>query len=413
MSDKALLFLEIGGLVLVLGLLARLASALRLSPIPLYLLAGLAIGEGGLVPLVTSEEFVETGADIGVVLLLFMLGLEYSSRELLASLRTTAPSGLLDIVLNFLPGLLAGLVLGLGPVPSLFLGGVTYISSSGVAAKLIADLGWLGNRETPVVLSILVFEDLAMAVALPVLGAVALGGTLLGAVLAVAGALAAVALILALAARHGEAVSRVAFSGSDEVKLLSLIGITLVIAGLAEHLHVSAAVGAFLVGIGVSGEAADRARSLVSPLRDLFAAVFFIFFGLSTNPADIPDVLLPAGILAALGILTKLVTGWVAARRRGVGARGRARAGAALIARGEFSIVIAGLGMAAGGDRRLAPVATTYVLITAVVGPIAARLADRSGGRPGRPAGGPSFLPGFLRRRPARPPVETRSPLEG
>lgn len=387
MSDKALLFLELGGLVLALGLLARLATAIRLSPIPLYLLAGLAVGEGGLVPLVTSDQFVEIGAEVGVVLLLLMLGLEYSSRELIVGLRTTAPAGLMDIGLNYAPGLIAGLLLGLGPVPSLFLGGVTYISSSGVAAKLVADLGWLGNRETPVVLSILVFEDLVMAVALPVLGAVALGGTVLGAATAVAAALAAVALILAVAARHGERVSRVAFSGSDEVNLLTLIGITLVVAGGAEHLHVSAAVGAFLVGIGVSGEAADKARALVAPLRDLFAAVFFVFFGLSTDPAAIPGVLAPAVALVAVSALTKMITGWVATGRRGVGRRGRQRAGAALIARGEFSIVIAGLGLAAGGDDRLGPLAAAYVLLAAVLGPIAARIADRRPRRAARAAG--------------------------
>lgn len=387
MSDKALLFLELGGLVLVLGVLARLAGTLRLSPIPLYLLAGLAVGEGGLIPLVTSDEFVEIGADVGVVLLLLMLGLEYSGRELIAGLRTTAPAGLLDLVLNSAPGLIAGLLLGLGAVPSLFLAGVTYISSSGVVAKLVADLGWLGNRETPVVLSILVFEDLVMAVALPVLGAIALGGTLVGAIAAVAAALAAVALILTLAARHGEQMSRLAFAGSDEVNLLTLMGITLVVAGAAEQLHVSAAVGAFLVGIGVSGEAADKARVLVTPLRDLFAAVFFVFFGLSIDPATMPGVLLPASVLVVVTALTKMITGGVAARRRGVGRRGRRRAGTALIARGEFSIVIAGLGLAAGGDTRLAPLAAAYVLLTAVIGPIAARLADRparSAGRLGR-----------------------------
>lgn len=377
MSDKALLFLELGGLVLVLGVLARLAGALRLSPIPLYLLAGLAVGEGGLVPLVTSDEFVQIGADVGIVLLLLMLGLEYSARQLIISLRTTAPAGLLDLALNSAPGLIAGLLLGLGAIPSLFLAGVTYISSSGVVAKLVADLGWLGNRETPVVLSILVFEDLVMAVALPVLGAIVLGGTLLGALTAVAVALAAVVLILAVAARHGERLSRLAFSGSDEVNLLTLMGITLVVAGAAEQLHVSAAVGAFLVGIGVSGEAADKARVLVTPLRDLFAAVFFLFFGLSIDPAAMPDVLLPASALAGVTALTKVLTGGVAAARQGVGSRGRRRAGTALIARGEFSIVIAGLSLAAGGDRRLAPLAAAYVLLTAIIGPLAARLADR------------------------------------
>lgn len=377
MSDKALLFLELGGLVLVLGVLARLAGAIRLSPIPFFLLAGLLVGEEGLVPLVTSDRFVEIGADIGVVLLLLMLGLEYSGRELIAGLRTTAPAGLLDLVLNSAPGLIAGLWLGLGVTPSLFLAGVTYISSSGVIAKLVADLGWLGNRETPVILSVLVFEDLVMAVALPVLGAVALGGTLLGAATAAAGALVAVALVIALAARHGEGMSRLAFSGSDEVNLLTLIGITLVVAGAAEQLHVSAAVGAFLVGIGVSGEAADKARALVSPLRDLFAAVFFVFFGLSVDPSTIPGVLLPASALLVVTALTKIITGRLAAGWRGVGPRGRRRAGAALIARGEFSIVIAGLALTVGGAARLAPLAAAYVLLTAIIGPIIARLADR------------------------------------
>jgi CPA2 family monovalent cation:H+ antiporter-2 len=409
-SDKTLLFLELGGLVLVLGVLARLAAAIRLSPIPLYLLAGLAVGKGGLVPLVTSDDFVEIGADIGIVLLLLMLGLEYSGRQLIAGLRTTAPAGLLDLGLNFTPGLVAGLLLGLGAVPSLFLGGVTYISSSGVAAKLVGDLGWLGNRETPVVLSILVFEDLVMAVALPVLGAVALGGTLLGATAAVAVALTAVVLILALAVRHGDRISHLAFSGSDEVNLLTLMGITLVVAGAAEHLHVSAAVGAFLVGIGVSGKAADQARVLISPLRDLFAAVFFVFFGLSIDAATIPAVLLPVSVLVVVSALTKVITGGAAAAWGGVTPRGRRRAGTALIARGEFSIVIAGLGLAAGGDRRLAPLAAAYVLLTAVIGPIAARLADR----PTRRAASAARLTSRIRRRTPTPvsPAEDESPTQ-
>ncbi|MFH1330714.1 MAG: cation:proton antiporter [Actinomycetota bacterium] len=380
MHEQAKLWLELGGLILLLAVLARLAAAVHLSPIPFYLLGGLAVGEGGLVPLVPSEGFVEIGADLGVILLLLMLGLEYTGSELRRALRSAAPAGLLDLLANYTPGVAAGLLLGLGLVPSLFLGGVTYISSSGVVAKLLADLNWTANRETPIVLSVLVFEDLAMAVLLPVLAVVALGGTALGALLAVGAALAIVALILTVASRHGEGAGRLIFSGSDEVNLLTLVGVTLVIAGVAEQLNVSAAVGAFLVGIGISGEAAQRARTLLTPLRDLFAAVFFVFFGLSTDPAAIPGVLAPAAALAAVTALTKVATGWWAARRGGVGRRGRARAGAALIARGEFSVVIAGLGAAAGAGGRLGPLAAAYVLLMATVGPLAARLADRTPG---------------------------------
>jgi CPA2 family monovalent cation:H+ antiporter-2 len=376
MHTSALLLVELGGVLLFLGLLARVARRAGLSPIPLYLLGGLALGEGGILPIVTSESFIETGANLGVILLLLMLGLEYSGRELLGAMRSTSRSGFADLALNFTPGFVAGLLLGLAPAHALFLGGVTYISSSAVIAKLLDDLDWLANRETPVVLSILVFEDLAMAVILPVLGIIAIGGSLTGAAASVAIALALVVAILFVAARHGDAISRVAFAGSDEINLLTILGVTLLVGGIAEQLNVSAAVGAFLVGIGVSGEAAHRARSLLAPVRDLFAAVFFVFFGLITDPAQLPAVIVPVAILAVLTAGTKVATGWWAARSAGVGGRGRRRAGVALIARGEFSIVIAGLAVAAGAGQTLAALAAGYVLVMATLGPVAARIVD-------------------------------------
>lgn len=378
MSHTALLFLELGAVIVVLAVMARVAVRFGLSPIPFYLLGGLAFGDGGLFPLVTSEEFIDTGAEFGVILLLVMLGLEYSADELVGGMRTSAKAGFVDLFMNFTPGYAAGLLLGFGPLGSLYLGGVTYISSSGVVAKLLGDLGWTANRETPVVLSVLVFEDLAMAVLLPILGAVAVGGSVWSATGSILAALAAVVVILIVASRHGDRLSRVALSSSDEVNLLTVLGITLIVAGAAEQIHVSAAVGAFLVGIGVSGEAAHRAKGLLSPLRDLFAAVFFVFFGLSIDPAELPAV---AWIVLALALVTgatKFVSGWWAARDVGIGARGRRRAGAALIARGEFSIVIAGLGVSAGVADGLGAIAAGYILVMATMGPIIARLVGKS-----------------------------------
>jgi CPA2 family monovalent cation:H+ antiporter-2 len=376
-SETARLLVEIGGIVLALAVLARIAVRLGISPIPLYLLGGFAFGEGGLVPLVTSEDFIDAGAQIGVVLLLFMLGLEYTADDLVKSLRTSARDGVIDFVANFTPGYLAGLILGYGPIGSLFLGGVTYISSSGIVAKLLEDLGWTGNRETPIVLSILVFEDLAMAVILPILGAVALGGTVGGILGSVAAALTVVLLILTLASRHGDRLSQRFFSGSDEVNLLTVLGITLIVAGIAEQFHVSAAVGAFLVGIGVSGDAADRARPLLAPLRDLFAGVFFVFFGLSISPATLPSVAAIVVVLALATGATKAAVGWWAASRAGIGISGRRRSATALVARGEFSMVIAGLGVTAGVGGQLARIAAGYVLIMATVGPLLARVIGR------------------------------------
>lgn len=402
----AAVLLELGGMILGLGILGRLAGRLGLSAIPLYLLAGLAFGEGGLLPLVTAQEFIEVGAEVGVILLLLLLGLEYSASELVGSLRSAAPAGLVDLVLNFAPGVVAGLLLGWSVLASLVLGGVTYVTSSGIVAKVLGDLGRIGNRETPVVLSILVVEDLAMAAYLPLLTGLLVGEDLLASALPVGVALGTVALVLVVAVRYGETLSRLVFSPSDEVLLLVILGLTLVVAGAAEQLQVSAAVGAFLVGIALSGEAAEAAQALLTPLRDLFAAVFFLFFGLQTNPRSIPPVALAAAALALVTAATKVATGWWAARRVGVGPRGRWRAGTALIPRGEFSIVIAGLAVAAGREPTLGPLATTYVLILAMLGPLVARVSEplRVGlSRPLTALGG---------RRSARRPADAWRPRE-
>lgn len=381
MDHGALLLVELGAVVLGLGVLARAASRLSISPIPLYLLAGLALGEGGIVPLVTSEEFIEVGAELGVIFLLLMLGLEYSAGELVDGLRSVAPAGLVDFGLNFTPGVIVGFVLGWGIVPALFLGGVTYISSTGVIAKLLTDLGWAGNRETPVVLSILVFEDLAMAVLLPTLAALALGGSTTGALVSIGIAISVMVAAIALAYRQGDRLGNLILHRSDEVSLLTVFGLTLVVAGLAEGINISAAVGAFLVGISLAGEAVDRAGSLLTPLRDLFAAVFFVFFGLSTDPGDISGVLLVALALGVLTAGTKLLSGWWAARRHGVGSAGRRRTGLLLVARGEFSIIIAGLAAGVAGAEELPALAAAYVLLMAVLGPILTKIADPSRGR--------------------------------
>ncbi len=329
-----------------------------------------------MVPLITATEFIEVGAAIGVVLLLLTLGLEYSAAELVGHLRAQAPVGVLDLLLNAAPGVAAALLLGGGPVAALAFGGVTAISSSGIAAKTLVDLDRLGNRETPVVLSILVMEDLAMAVYLPVLTAVLAGASVAAGATSVAVALAAFTVVLIGALRYGKQISRFAFSSNAEILLLCVFGFALLVAGAAERLQVSAAVGAFLVGIALSGRTAEGARDLLAPLRDLFAAVFFVFFGLRTDPSLLPAVALPALALAAAGVLTKVATGWYAARRAGIGAPGRLRTGLTLVARGEFSIIIAGLALAAGAATDLAPLAAGYVLILAVLGPIAARAAD-------------------------------------
>ena len=374
MHDTTALLIELGAIILGLGILGRLAGRVGFSPIPLYLLAGLAFGHGGMIPLNASEEFVSTGAEIGVILLLLLLGLEYSASELVTNLKTQYPSGIVDFTLNAVPGAVAALVLGWGPVAAVALAGVTWISSSGVIAKVLGDLGRLGNRETPVILGVLVIEDLAMAVYLPLLTALLAGMSLAGGSLTLLISLGTVGAVLYLALRHGRLISRAVSSDNPEMLLLVVLGLTVLVAGVAQQLQVSAAVGAFLVGIALSGEVAEGAHHLLTPMRDLFAAVFFVFFGLNTDPAAIPPVLVPALILAVVTTGTKVATGWYAARRAGVKSAGRWRTGGTLVARGEFSIVIAGL--AVGVEPRIGPLATAYVLILVILGPLAARWTE-------------------------------------
>ena len=376
-TEVALAFIEVGAIVFGLSLLARIAGRFGMTAVPLYLVAGLAFGDGGLLQLDVSESFVALMAEIGVLLLLLTLGLEYTGEELRGGLRTGLGVGLLDAVVNFLPGLALGLLLGWTATAAVLLGGVTWISSSGVISKVLADLGRLGNRETPAVLNLLVIEDLAMAVYLPVVAALVVGGTVGETVQTVGIAVAAVVAILAMALRWGGHLSRILGRGSDEALLLAVFGLTLLVAGLAQELEVSAAIGAFLVGLALSGTVQARASSLVTPLRDLFAAAFFVFFSFQIDPAVLPGVLLPAGALAVVTTVGKLVSGWVAAGRLGVAPAGRLRAGAALVARGEFSIVIAALGVTLADGEELGALAAAYVLLTAVIGPLLAKHAHR------------------------------------
>jgi CPA2 family monovalent cation:H+ antiporter-2 len=376
MHETTLILIEVGALLLGMSLLGRLALRIGISPIPFYLVVGLLFGEGGILPLDASEDFFEVGSEIGVILLLALLGLEYTAQELLTNLTQSRTAGLIDSLFNALPGALLAHLLGWGPVAAVALAGVTWVSSSGVVAKMLRDLGRLSNRETPIVLAILVIEDLAMAFYLPVLAALVVGVSLVQGAITVAIAVAVVSVILFVALRFGTVISRLFTPEHPEPLLLGVLGLTMLVAGLAAQVNVSAAVGAFLVGIALSGRVAHQASQVLTPLRDLFAAVFFVFFGLATDASQLLSMIVPAALLAVATMATKAATGYLAAKRAGIGVPGRWRAGLALTPRGEFSIVIAGLAVGAGIEPRLAPLATAYVLITVVVGPFLARIPD-------------------------------------
>jgi CPA2 family monovalent cation:H+ antiporter-2 len=391
MKAEPELLVELGLMLLALGALGAVAWKIGLSAVPLFLVAGLVVGNGGIVEAEAAAPFLEVAASIGVVLLLLALGLEFSAAEFTSALRRHAPSGVVDLLLNATPGVVAGLLVGLPWQASLALGGVTWISSSGIVSRTLSDLGRLAFRETPSVLSILVLEDIAMAVYLPLLGVLLAGAGLVAGLTGSAVAVASVLAFLFFTRRAAPLLGRVLTHDDDEQVLFRVLGITFVVAGVAEYLQVSSAVGAFLVGLAIPEGTARRARTVLAPLKDLFGAAFFFYFAYETAPADIVPVLPAALALAVVTAGTKVATGWYAAGRDGVGRKGRIRAGTALIARGEFSVVIAGLAITSGYFA-IGPIATAYVLLLAVSGPIITRVVGHS-----RDAAPPQAPPGLGR----------------
>lgn len=375
MGHDATFLVELGFMLILLGAAGALALRIGLSTAPLFLMAGLLVADDGPISLTSARPFLDAAASVGVVLLLLALGLEFSTEEFSSSMKRHAPSGVVDFALNAPPGLIVGLLLGWDVPAAIALAGVTWVSSSGIVAKVLGDLNRLGNRETPAVLSVLVLEDIAMAAFLPLLGVLLVGGGVLAGTVGSLAAIAIVVVILLMAQRGEWLAERLINHEDDEQVLLRVLGLTLLVAGVAEIMGISSAVGAFLVGLVIPPAAAARARRVLEPLRDLFAAVFFLAFASQTDLSAIPDVLPEALALAGVTLLTKVVTGWYAAGREKAAARGRMRAGTVLVARGEFSIVIAGLAVAAG-FAEVGALTTTYVLLLAVSGPVLARFAD-------------------------------------
>ncbi len=374
-SGAPLVFLEFGLLLLGLGLLARIADWLAISAVPLYLVVGLFFGEGTPIGFDASDEFVSTVSELGMVMLLLFLGMEYSSRTLLDGAATTARTGVVDVLLNATPGAIAGLLLGWGAVGAVALGGVTYVSSSGIISQLVRDFGWRRNPETPRVVGLLVVEDLMMAPYLPVLTVLLTGAGLASGLVSASVGLVVVAVVIWIGLRPEPRRYRI-LSIEDPVSLLLLVfGAAIAAAGLAGLVGFSAAVAAFLVGLLLRGELADVARRRLEPLRDMLAAVFFAYFGLTTALAQIPGVVLPAVALAAVTVGTKMLTGW---SLTGLSRAARLRAGALLSTRGEFSVVVAGLAAASGAlPPQFHALVTTYVIVTASATPFLARAFDR------------------------------------
>lgn len=376
-KEDGLVLGELGSVLIGLGIAALIATRIRLSVVPIFLLAGLFFGEGGIVALELSDDFLDLGAQWGAILLLLLLGLEYSAQELFDSVKARRSLGFIDVVLNFLPGFAIGFLLGWGAPGALALGGITYVSSSGIASQFIKDSRLEGNESTKRAVSVLVIEDLVLAPYLPVLSAILASLGVLSGLISISIALVITGVALLIGARGFHIPHAPLIMGDSATLLLTVFGSALVASGVATYFGFSGAVAAFLVGLLLTGDVAIVARVRLAPLRDIFAAIFFLFFGLSTDPADIPSVLIPALVLTFLGVGSKYFTAWWAVRDLSE-KNAQWRAAALLIPRGEFSIVIAGLAATSAFAVELQALTLTYVILTTLVSSIIIRQVNPS-----------------------------------
>ena len=387
------LLLEAGLILVTLAFAGTVAHRLGQSVIPFYVVVGIAmspfvLGElGGLEPAleplaalaIEDRNYVTLLAELGIVFLLFFLGLEFSLERLLESKGRIGKSGTLDL-LNLAVGFGLGLVvLGWSPLESFVLGGIVYISSSAIITKSLIDLGWIANAEAEPMLGTLVYEDLFIALYLAVISAVLLGG---GdpTEIAVQTGVAAVFLVVLLGLVYfgNDLFEAFLDVDSQETFVIRAVAITVFVAGLALAAGVSEAVAAFFVGMAFSSTThLQDLESRLIPLRDVFAAVFFFWIGIRTDPRIFLDPFV-AGTVALLVATTapvKFLTGFVSGRFYGLEDRRNVRVGAGMVTRGEFSLIIAAIAADATGSLRttvladiIPAVAVGYVLVMSVLG---------------------------------------------
>jgi CPA2 family monovalent cation:H+ antiporter-2 len=378
--------LELGIMFAAIAGVGGVANRLGQSVIPFYIVAGMLLSEFVLgriaLPVlgtayVPESEFIATGAELGIVFLLFFLGLEFNLDRLLDRRRQIGTAGTIDLA-NFGAGLVLGWLVFGAFLPAFLLAGIVYISSSAVITKSLIDLGWIANDEAEPLLGTLVYEDLFIAVYLAVASAIVLGGgSVAAAAVDIAVAIGFILALLAVVAFGEPLFSRLVRTDNREFVALRSIAAVVLIAGAALALGVSEAVAAFFVGMAFSAtEYVHEIEALLEPVRDTFAAVFFFWIGLVTDPLLFGEVAWLIALAVLVTTPTKLVTGFFGGRAFDLDTRRSTRVALGMTTRGEFSLIIATIavsGAEAGVfDAALAATlnafAVGYVLVMAILG---------------------------------------------
>ncbi len=365
----------LGASLLAAGILARAGRRIGLPTIPLFMIAGIIFG-----PNTPGLSFFDDASDLGLlatlglVLLLFYLGLEFSLGDLAKGGRKLVLAGVMYLTLNVGAGLALGFSFGWGNREALVIAGAVGISSSAIVTKLVVELRRVANPETRVILGVVVVEDIFLALYLSILQPVLGDAQGISEILISVGTAFGFLIVLAVVARKGAAlVGRLIATDDEELLTVCFVGFAVLLAGIAEEVGVSGAIGAFMAGLILAESPVRRQiERAVLPLRDTFAAVFFFAFGLTIDPGDLGDVAIPIAAAVLTTFALNVVAGILTARLYGFGRRAAANVGLTVLARGEFSLILAALALEAGLDPRIGPFVAGYVLVLALGAPILA-----------------------------------------
>lgn len=381
--------------------LGRLGKRVGLPTIPIYMIVGLlASPYTGWFPLNFQSADIELIAVFGLILLLFSLGLEFDQEEFFNDAGKLIISGGSYVLINMGLGFAFGLMVGWGTREALIIAGMTGTSSSAIITKLLIELRRLANTETPMILGVTVVGDIFIAVYLAIVSVVLSGETeVWPIVLQLSVAFVFLIVMFSIARWGGRVVSRLMRTKDDELFTILFFGLAVLFAGIGEIIGVTDAIGAFLIGV-VLGASTYRSRieRVAVPLRDVVGAFFFLNFGLALNVSEFGSVALVVLLAVIMTFVLNIVTGIFLAWLNKMGPIEGINTAAIMVNRGEFTLILATLSVAAGLDQRLQPFAGLYVLSMAILGPLFAANSERIGGymRTRRPA---------AETRPARDPI--------
>ncbi|MED3624720.1 cation:proton antiporter [Neobacillus thermocopriae] len=376
------LVLEVGTALILVAFGSIIANKLKFSIIPFLIILGMLVGphapQIGIIDLtfIESNDIITFLGRIGVLFLLFYLGLEFSVGKLMKSGRNIVVGGSIYVAINFVLGLLYGFIVGMPWIEALIIAGLLSVSSSAIVAKVLVDLKRTANPETELVLGIILFDDIFLALFLTTMSGVLLAGTtsFLGIFTSVIISVGYMLMFFVIARKGAPLLNKWLNIKSDEIFIIVIFAILFFVAGFSETLHVAEAIGALLLGLVFSEtEHRDRIEHLVVPFRDFFGAIFFFSFGLSIDPATLADAIWLALGAALVTIIGNFVAGIISGRRAGLSHKASTNIGLTIMARGEFSIIVANLGVTAGLNTILTPFTALYVLILAIAGPLMAK----------------------------------------